>query len=225
MQAVITGDLISSSQYPKGFLEKVSSELKKEFKELENKYGGNFSFWRGDSFQGSIGQAEDALNVTLGLKALVNKIAATPSSRKVKSQAPTADVRIAVALGEVMSIAAEPAESNEEIFIRSGKTLDSMQSAKRTIVLRSGNPSIDRELDVELTLLEFLTDRWSVASAEVVYFKLKGLSDQEIAAKLDVSLPAVYKRKKIAGWNACELVINRYAELLGQLQGYEVRYE
>lgn len=218
MQAVLTGDLISSTDYPAGLWEHVASGLKKEFTVLEQEHGGVFTFWRGDSFQGTINDAGKALEVILRLKALVNKTEARPSAKKVKSQAPVADIRIAVAVGEVKNIAAEPAESNEETFIRSGKALDAMK--KRTLLVNCQDKAISRELEIELILLEHIIERWSVASAELVYLKLTGLSDQEIADHLGISLPAVYKRKKIAGWNACEIMIRRYKELMGILSGY-----
>ncbi len=222
MQAVLTGDLIASTDYSQDLRDEVASALKKEFAILEEEHGGVFSIWRGDSFQGTLRDAGDALSVSLRLKALVNKIEATPSAKKVKSQAPVADIRIAVAIGEVANIAAEPAEANDEVFVKSGQALDSMDKKKRTLLLNSPDSAINRELEVELTLLEHIIERWSVASAELVYLKLSGLSDQQIAKQLEISLPAVYKRKKIAGWNTCEVMIRRYKELLGIITGYRI---
>ena len=221
-QAVITGDLVSSSEYSGELIKQVVSELKEEFVLLEKKYGGTFALWRGDSFQGTVNSAEDGLWVALRIKALINKTHPNPKEKGIKSQAAIADARISIAIGEVLSKVADPAASNDETFVRSGRKLDSMKQKKRTLVINSETRSVDRELEVELSLLEQITERWSIAAAEVVYYKLSGMEDREIADLLDISLPAVYKRKKIAGWNACELLLKRYRELIMSLGGYGV---
>lgn len=219
MQAVISGDIISSSEYSEKLLETVIKNLQDEFDSIAEEEAGTFAVWRGDSFQGVLYDARDALNTAIKLKALVNQTSTDNTEKGVKSQAAEADVRIATAAGIIENPHQQPASSNEETYVRSGKKLDAMSKQKRTIVADLPDESLNRELDVELNLLEFVMERWSVASAQLIYCKLSGMDDHEIAEYLEISLPAVYKRKKTSGWKACKLVLDRYEELLATNSG------
>lgn len=212
MHAVITGDLISSSKYPRELIDEVVRNLGEEFNHLKEENTGRFSLWRGDSFQGVISEAGKALEIALRLKALVNQT--NPArGNSAKSSPIMADVRLAVAVGTLSDPYVDPADSNEEVFVRSGRALDSVKKNKRTMVADLPQKEANREIDVELLLLEYILNRWSVASAELIYCKLLGMEDYEIAEQLQISVPAVNKRKKVAGWKACARLLERFEEL------------
>ncbi len=212
MHAVITGDLISSSNYPKELLDEVVKNLGEEFDHFKKEDVGRFALWRGDSFQGVVSEAGKALEFALRLKALVNQT--NPDlTGSVKSSPKMADVRLALAVGTLSDPDVDPSDSNEEVFVRSGRALDSLRKNKRTIVAELPRNEANREIDVELLLLEYILNRWSVASAELIYCKLLGMEDYEIAEQLQISVPAVNKRKKVAGWKACARLLERFEEL------------
>ncbi|MCW9038426.1 MULTISPECIES: hypothetical protein [Altibacter] len=212
--AILSGDLINSSKYPKGVLLEVIAAIKTVFSSLETQYpksGISFSIYRGDSFQGVTEQPELALTVALQLKAAVNMYTAEKHSTKAKT--PVADLRIAIGIGEAEYQKGSLAESNGPAFQYSGRTLDAMKAEGVKMALTTAYPEINDEFKVSLKLLDSITNRWSTASAEVVFYLLKGLTEQQIANELDRSQAAIHLRKKAAGWEEIQLLLQRYQQI------------
>jgi len=209
MVAVLTADLINSTTYDKKTLQQVIAVLKEEFEELNSREDAIFAIFRGDSFQGILKQPKDALHIALKLKTSICKVQSTTQK---KSSSPMADVRIAIGIGEAEYNENAIAESNGEAFHLSGKTLDTMKSENKKISLKTANAEINGEFQVSLKFLDSLTDKWSIASAEVVYFLLKGLKEQQIANELHRSQAAIHLRKKAAGWEEIQLLLQRFEQ-------------
>ncbi|MBA3986202.1 MAG: hypothetical protein H0X63_06450 [Flavobacteriales bacterium] len=209
MVAVLTADLINSTTYDKKTLQQVIAVLKEEFEELNTREDAIFAIFRGDSFQGILKQPKDALHIALQLKTSICKV---QSATQKKSSSPMADVRIAIGIGEAEYNENAIAESNGEAFHLSGKTLDLMKSENKKISLKTANAEINGEFQVSLKFLDSLTDKWSIASAEVVYFLLKGLKEQQIANELHRSQAAIHLRKKAAGWEEIQLLLQRFEQ-------------
>lgn len=215
MIAVITADLSSSSGYSKELLEKALSALHKEFQELEEKYNSKtkFKIYRGDSFQGIIQEPEDALQMALQIKTALNKIY-TQESSKNRAYSREADLKMAIGIGSYDFKRKNILESNGEAFQFSGRVLDEMKNEPRKIRLKTPEDFINQEFNASLFLLDILADKWSTASAEVIYYALKGLKEIEIAEILQISQSAVNQRKKAAGWEAISVLLNRYQTVI-----------
>jgi len=59
-----------------------------------------------------------------------------------------------------------------------------------------------------------ISDKWSTASAEVIYYLLKDFKETEIASELGISQSAVNQRKKAAGWNGIDILLARYKKVI-----------
>jgi hypothetical protein len=211
MVAVLTADLINSTSYEKPILKEVINGLKAEFVSISKEQDALFTLFRGDSFQGIIKQPEEALQIALRLKAAVLKV---ENLAKKKSNVPVADVRIAIGIGEADYNEKAIAESNGEAFHFSGHTLDSMKAENKKLSLKTANENINDEFKVSLKFLDSLTDKWSIASAEVIYYLLKGMKEQQIADLLQRSQAAINLRKKAAGWEEVQLVLHRFNQVI-----------
>jgi hypothetical protein len=212
--AIVSGDLINSSAYDLKDLKAVVLVLKKEFSVLEKQYSDEsvyFSIYRGDSFQGVIENTELALAVALQIKAAVR--AYVMSNDRPKNAIPIADIRISIGIGKATYKKEALEESNGEAFHFSGRTLDTMKSEGMKMALTTADQEMNAEFKVHLKFLDAITDRWSVASAEVVYYLLKNLKEQEIATKLNRSQAAINQRKKAAGWDEIKLLLERYSQV------------
>lgn len=220
MVAVITADLIDSSHYSEEILEEVLDSLKLEFNYLISHYGDNevrFTIFRGDSFQGVIQAPEEALFIAIQIKAAINRIH-LKKTKKSRTYSKVADFRVAIGIGTQDLEREAIEESNGQAFQFSGRTLDEMKSDNRKTGIKTPFPGIDREFNTSFLLLDTITDKWSTASAEVVYYLLRGLKEREVAAEIKISQSAVNQRKKAAGWEAVSLLIQRYREaILNQL--------
>lgn len=216
MVAVLTADLVDSSQYEDEVLEKTLNSLKKEFKQIENDYGDDnvrFNIFRGDSFQGVLKKPEEALQVALQIKAAVNSIH-LKETQKHKAYSKIADFKMAIGIGTQDLERKAIAESNGQAYQFSGRTLDEMKAESRKTRLKTSDDNVDDEMNTSFLLLDTIIDKWSIASAEVVYYLLRGLKEREVAKILDISQSAVNQRKKAAGWDAVSGLLNRYREVV-----------
>jgi len=187
------------------------AHLKDEFEEIASQKEAMFTIFRGDSFQGIVKQPKYALQIALQLKASVLKVQSTNFK---KTTNPTADVRIAIGIGVAEYNENAIAESNGEAFHFSGKTLDNMKFENKKLSLKTSNEEINGEFLVSLKFLDMLTDKWSTASAEVVYYLLKGLKEQQIADIVSRSQAAINLRKKAAGWEEIQLLLQRFDHVM-----------
>lgn len=213
MAAIISGDLINSSKYAPDDLRSILEILKMEFQQIEKQFSDRaifFELYRGDSFQGIVEDSSLALAIALQIKSAVNKYS---KNEDAKNAAPIADIRISIGLGEVTYVKNALAESNGEAFQYSGRTLDTMKSEEMKIALTTKDHDINSEFKVHLKFLDALTNRWSIASAEVVYYLLRNYKEQEIARKVSRSQAAINQRKKAAGWEEIKLLLDRYKQV------------
>ena len=79
-------------------------------------------------------------------------------------------------------------------------------------MLKTSNIDINAEFDTSLALFDFIADRWSTASAEVIFYLLQGLKEKEIAQIVGISQSAVNQRKKAAGWDPISVLLKRFEE-------------
>lgn len=216
MIAVLTADLIDSSLYEENVLLEVLNTLKKEFQKITEEYevgDVRLQIYRGDSFQGIIKSPENALQIALQIKTAINRIH-LKETKKNKAYSKIADFKIAIGIG-VQDVEREAiAESNGPAFQYSGRTLDEMKTEHRKTKLKTDFKEINGEFNTSLYLLDTITDKWSTASAEVVYYLLKGLKEREVAAAIHISQSAVNQRKKAAGWDAISVLLDRYREVI-----------
>tara|TARA_R100000789_G_C3002081_1_gene149124 strand:+ start:236 stop:910 length:675 start_codon:yes stop_codon:yes gene_type:complete len=216
MIAVLTADLSSSTSYSKELLDKALTALNKEFEELDKKNNSKkpqFKIYRGDSFQGIIHKPENALHIALQIKTAINKIYTQESSTN-KAYSREADLKMAIGIGSYDFKRKNILESNGEAFQFSGRILDEMKTESRKTRLKTPSISINEEFNASLFLLDILAEKWSTASAEVIYYALKGLKETEIAKILKISQSAVNQRKKAAGWEAIDVLLKRYQSVI-----------
>lgn len=215
MIAVISADLLASSGYPEALLEKVITQLNREFQAIGklSEPSSEFKIYRGDSFQGIIYTPEDALLFAVQIKTALNRLHLNEneSNRAFKRQA---DLRQAIGIGTYDFKRDSIMESNGQAFQFSGRTLDEMKQEGRKLRLKTPVDNINEEFNTSLFLFDTISDKWSTASAEVIYYLLKGFKETEIAAELGISQSAVNQRKKAAGWDAIHVLLGRYKKVV-----------
>jgi DNA-directed RNA polymerase specialized sigma subunit len=216
MIAVLTADLIDSSSYDEALLTEVLNTLNEEFSLLNKSYGHEeirWSIYRGDSFQAVINSPQLALQVTLQIKAAINRIH-LKETKKSKTYSKIADFKIAIGIGTQDLERESIAESNGQAFQFSGRSLDDIKNENRKTSIKTSDDNLDDEFNTSFLLLDTITDKWSTASAEVVYYLLKGLKEREVADEIDISQSAVNQRKKAAGWEAISALLDRYNRVI-----------
>lgn len=204
MIAVLTGDIVfsTSASSSKAWL----PVLKDIFAQIEDHFdlmGNGAEMHRGDGFQLGLSDLSQALRVAFIIRA--GLIKSTTIGKKM-------DTRIAIGIGDYDVIESSVNESYGEAFTRSGHALDALKNSDDRLALSSHNPDFDSEMQVSLTFADSFIKEWSQADAEIAwYIWIEDLTQSEIAEELQISQPAVSKRKKRAHIDELELLLNRYS--------------
>ncbi len=205
MQAVITGDLIDSTKYTSQELDTILDIVNQEFEYFRSAYDTDFKLFRGDSFQGIVLDPTIALDLVIAIKTAVNKI---PIKNKNITGLP--DFRIAIGIGTINLKRESILESNGEAFQFSGRALDTMKGDYPRLLLKTADDDLNDEFNVHFSLLDSVTSKWSMSSAEVIYYLHKGYKEVKIAETLGINQSAVNHRKKVANWDSISLLLDRY---------------
>nr|WP_298332012.1 hypothetical protein [uncultured Christiangramia sp.] len=215
MFAVITADLLNSTKYSAELLTEVLDIINAEIEGIEMKYkNSKFELYRGDSIQGVL-EPVFSFRSALRIKTAVNKLRSQEAIHS-NSYRIEADLRISIGIGKIEFKRDSIMESNGEAFQFSGRTLDDMKKTGRKMTLTTGINEINNEFDNAFLLFDTITDKWSSASAEVIYYLLKEMKETEIADALGISQSAVNQRKKAAGWDAILSLMERYEQVMKQ---------
>ncbi len=213
--AVVTGDIVNSSALTNEQRTRLLSVLKGSFDKIEPTFGkallaDEIKIFRGDSFQGILDKPEYALQVGILIRAALK--AANPGPRNRLW-----DARIAIGIGKISYFPTKGSEADGEAFHFSGPILDGLKKSRRLSVV-SADIAFNKELEVECHLLDALIGKWSAEQAAIVEAALAGINQDELSKQFEISQPAIRKRMQGAGYSAIENFINRYSELVLELQ-------
>lgn len=224
MNAVITGDLVKSSQIKDEGIEAVLKSFKESFKEI-NSYlldgEGLFEIYRGDSFQIVIKKPEKALLISILLRSSLRKFNPSLYTQiKTDIKKPIylaySDARISVGIGMISYKKGSITEWQGEAFKRSGQSLDQMIGGNKRLGINTPWEEVNKELEVECLLADAIINRWTATTSETVYeYLLYQKNQNEIAKQFNIKQPSVHKRLvKYGNIDAIEFFIRRYNELI-----------
>ncbi|MEX0680018.1 MAG: hypothetical protein WD097_01435 [Balneolales bacterium] len=215
-RAIITADLEESTKCSSAELDMLIDFIKKEIHGPPSEMLIHQAvFYRGDSFQALVRHPADALRTAMILKTGINKFVTNEVEYRRGSKVKY-DVAIAIGLGDVTKdLPLE--ESNEKPFILSGRGLEQLKSSRLTIGVFTGRSDTDRNFETMFYLYEWIMKKWSLSSAELIYHKLKGKTEREIAKELNISQSAANQRSHAACWNGLDRLLKRYKEVVETL--------
>lgn len=210
-KAVITADLIGSSEYTEADWITMNAKIRRFLDRWNTDEDTLYIAYRGDSIQGLLQDASQAMRHAIYLKAFIKSTELSGSKR-----AAMADVRVSIGLGEVNYRGESIMESNGEAFQNSGRSLDRITRTGETIAFTTSSESQNQEWDVIMSLVDEVMSRWTIASSEVIWRILDERDDNEIATDLGISRSAVSQRKKQAGWDAIQKTLKHYIRTYNQ---------
>jgi hypothetical protein len=196
--AVITADVVDSS-----FLSEADKKL---FQERIDGYKNkeillNPRFYRGDSFQLAV-KPEIALLLALKFRA------------EMKQWKETNDVRVSIGIGEIAHWNDDVLLAGGTAFERSGKNLDKLKELGLNIIIVTGNPELDDELETYCYMADEFIKNQTGVQASMIFQMLNGVSQMEIAKMLNISQPSVSKSLKAANWKIVEKFLKRYERII-----------
>jgi hypothetical protein len=158
-------------------------------------------FYRGDSFQMAVNN-EIALLLALKFRA------------EMKRWKETNDVRVSIGIGEIAHWNDDVLLAGGIAFERSGKNLDKLKELGLNIIIVTGMPELDDELETYCYMTDEFIKNQTGVQANMVFQMLNGVSQIEIAKMLNISQPSVSKSLKAANWKIVERFLKRYERII-----------
>lgn len=182
MTSIITGDIINSRKLPS----KVWIDGLKKLLNTTGSAPATWEIYRGDEFQLEIKNPEDALRLTLQIKAYLKTL--------------KLDARMSIGFGDKTYHAAKISESNGSAFVRSGELFETLKKQKITLAVNTSDSDFNFEMNLMLRLALTFMNNWLAQSAEFIMVALanQSLSQEEIGLKLGINQAAVSRRRKRA---------------------------
>src|SRR5690606_36752319 len=126
------------------------------------------------------------------------------------------DFRMALGIGNIDKVPENPKEAGGETFLFSGRSLDAIKQKQQKTSLTTENEDLNHEFEVHFKFFDLMTERWSIAAAETIYYLLQDITEMQIAERIGISQAAVNSRKKSSGWEAVSKLLNRYEEVVSK---------
>ncbi|MEZ4793013.1 MAG: transcriptional regulator [Gelidibacter sp.] len=204
MTSILTGDIIRSRQKsdPKIWLTSLKEALTKM--EANNK---RWEIYRGDSFQMEIPDIKRSFEVAIYIKACIKMNKGL-------------DVRLAIGLGDKSFEGESITESNGEVFLFSGETLETLKKEKVNLKIKTRNAQWDEEMNLYFKLASMVMDHWTPNSAEIVKLSLEqpNALQHEIARQIGISQNTVSERQKRARLDELLELNQMFKQKLNQLK-------
>jgi len=200
LSAVITADIVNSTQLPKANYKKLLKNLELLFGEYQ------YEFFRGDSFQVFLKSPGEALAVLLKARTAAIRLSENTSS---------SDIRASIGIGTVKLPVKSIQTAIGDVFVLSGRAFDKLEKEERlSIVSDERNKAVNIGLVVISQFIDYLFQRLTFKQAAVVYELLMNRTQVDTAKRLKKSQATVHKHTQAAGWPEIEKLLMEYKTLV-----------
>lgn len=204
LKAVLTGDIVNSTK-----LKPVAE--KKLIKILQTVLANyQFEFYRGDSFQVFVKNAEEALEVALLCRTAA--ISISKSDQDIKS-----DIRISIGIGMVQLPVKSLATAKGSAFVLSGRAFDEFLKTDDRLSIAVENGLANTAAEIISDYLNQLFKVMTYKQAEVIFELLQHKTQQEVAKFLKKSKSTINQHVMAGGWNEIEKLLQQYKSIVHQL--------
>lgn len=123
-------------------------------------------------------------------------------------------IRMAIGIDEMRIVDIENDIWDGEAIYKSGRALDEMNMLnKGTLSIQTYSPRLTATLQVVATLTDAIFNDMTTRQSEVIYHKLLGLKETEIAQQLRISQSGVNKAATATKWYCIEEALKYFEQL------------
>ncbi|MGZ8537200.1 MAG: hypothetical protein ACXWV9_03005 [Flavisolibacter sp.] len=205
-RAVITADIVNSTKLSKGESKKLMTLVASILE------GHKYEFYRGDSFQVFIKEPEDALLLTLQLKAAALKMPMGLTADMI-------DIRASIGIGSINLPLKTLKTASGEAFILSGRGFDQMKTGQRLYIsCNEKNELANPGLRILAGFIDYIFQRLTSKQAAVVFELLQKRTQTDTAKRLKKSQATINKHTQSAGWAEIEKLLAEYKLFINLIQ-------
>ncbi len=228
VQAAISADIVSSSSLSMEEKSVLNQSIRHFLSELE--HDDTTTQWgrivKGDAVEIFMSDPHKALRTALRLKTLVKQMPlkdledATPERKNKRILFKKYGIRMAIGLGEMRVADKERDTLDGEAIYYAGRLMEYQGTSqkeraviKNTLFFKADNDSLTQQMNVLLGLIDVLLRKANARQCEVLYQKLSGKTEMDIAEILNIKQSAVNQHSTAVGWNALEQAVLYYETL------------
>ena len=220
VRATISADIVSSTSLSVEELALLQSEIRRFLESLSEKsQGKNWGrLFKGDSVEIFMYDPHEVLRVALLLKTLVKKTFPCKKDANAKRELfRKYGVRIAIGIGEMRTADQKQDVLDGEAIYYSGRLLEKATKEKaiikRSMLFESSDPLMTEGFNMMLGMLDVMLRNATSRQNEILYYKLLGKKEKEIASLLNIRQHSVNQQSNSVGWNAIESAVNYFEKL------------
>lgn len=214
MVATISADIVRSTSLSTRDMMTLRSKLRGLFEDFEKEYPG---FWarivRGDSIECFVPEYRFALRISILIKLFVKVQAAGFDCHELLQRH---GIRFSIGVAEVNYADKMDDIINGTAINISGRNLDKIGRKDYLYTAFEMDPaprSLSNLLDSYVAMAGNLADSYSAKQAEVIFYKMLGFKEVEIANRLGIYQSAVNTRSSGAQWRLLNMAIRDFEEL------------
>ncbi len=204
LRAVLTGDIVNSTKLKPAVEKKLINLLTSVLANYQ------FEFYRGDSFQVFIKNADEALDIAL----LCRTAAISISKTELIMQS---DIRISIGIGMVQLPVKSLATAKGSAFVLSGRAFDEFLKTDARLSIAIENGLANTAVQIISDYLNRLFKLMTAKQAEVIFELLKHKTQQEVAKTLKKSKSTINQHVMAGGWNEIDKLLQQYKSIVHQL--------
>ncbi len=212
LYAVITGDLVQSSQLENENREKMIAYLRDSLMFIENHLQLHdaiflpFDIFRGDSFQVVLSKPDRALLASVLLSQRLSLF--NEGSKDFAA-------RLSIGIGTIEYIpdSGNIGEADGVAFRLSGKALDTMKQKGQNLLVTTSDPVLNLMFETQCAFFDLIAGRWTNIQKEIILEKLSGSTQEEIASRHCKSQSTISQSLKALGFDAVKKFLFNYEHL------------
>lgn len=220
---VLSGDIIASTSLNNEEKLVLERELKHLLTILDKKFSVYGRIIKGDYLEMVVEKPEDALGITLLIKSYIKSIQLNEiSSDKRYKNFKNHGIRIAMGFGKLNRFDKENGIIDGDAIYFSGRKISEESTTynkeriviKNTLFFVSDNESLNQNVNTQLGLIDVLLTNGTSKQCKVLFYRLLGMSEIEIANELKIKQPTVNKQLTSIGWNAIEKSVTHFSSII-----------
>lgn len=219
--SVVSGDIVSSTSLNSEDRKSVEDNLKILLIDLKQKFDVYGRILKGDYLECVVPNASEGLQVALSIKSFVKALSIDTGSYEKGDnrirQFKIHGIRLAIGYGELSRFNPDEGVIDGDAIYFSGRAISGETThnkerivIKNTLFFASGNEVLNKNFKPILALLDVLLSKATARQCEVLYLKLMGNQEEEIAQQLGIGQSAVNQHSTSVGWNAIEEAVNYF---------------
>lgn len=219
MYATISADIVSSTSLSEVETIELKQYIEEQLKMLETLYPGSWGrLIKGDYIECVVPNASNAFRIALIIK---NSIKAFEVEKTLGSKLfYTYGARISIGIGGMRIVDREQGIMDGEAIYLSGRSLAKMGSlSKGALTIETINENLSHNLRVIAVLTDAILNDATPKQSQVIYYKLLGYKESEIAEKMKIYQSGVNNHSSSAKWYCIEEALNYFEQI--KFENYE----